>query len=280
MVKLLGIERREVQAKIDTISQGSLEDCLFVTDSDRTLTVAGIHGISYRVLRHHSLTPPGYVEETKRLIEEYHPYTDITKSPTKVYAERFAKVQEWWDMMPRVMSNHSLTKKEIDEIVRSDWLQVREAAADILNYVSLNGAVTCVYSAGFGPALMSMLEREGLIPNKSNLHLVSNFLSYDEQGNITGYTNESIHSLNKTGSHLQDTRHLDEVRNAIVIGDYLEDTQMVNDLSMGCVLTIGVLNIEKEEDRKKLPRYMDAFDLVHVHNESLDAVYDFITEIF
>ena len=81
----------------------------------------------------------------------------------------------------------------------------------------------------------------------SSIKILSNEFSFDEQtGRVNGYLSPLIHSGNKAQMIYEESEHRIK-RNAIVMGDIVEDATMVRDRKHGTVLRIGFLNTSNDE---------------------------------
>jgi len=129
----------------------------------------------------------------------------------------------------------------------------------------------------------------GLEAMKPNMHVVSNFLKYDTEGNIVGMKNSDdavIHMYNKNKKSLEKLADQDFVRsvaarrNIVLVGDSLGDCGMANGIdNPEAILKIGFLNhgIDSEADQVRLAKYLAAFDIVLVDDQTM-SVLDIIAQ--
>jgi cytosolic 5'-nucleotidase 3 len=90
-----------------------------------------------------------------------------------------------------------------------------------------------------------------------------------------------IHMFNKNESHLGETEWAKDVRarrNAILVGDTLQDVDMASGSDHDVVLRVGFLNDSKAAPAL-LPLYRDAFDVVILHDGPFDFVRELLAEI-
>lgn len=88
------------------------------------------------------------------------------------------------------------------------------------------------------------------------MHIVSNWIDFDDSGYAVGFKGRLIHVLNKREHANNSTPHR---RNVLLLGDSLGDLQMSDGVAHSTIFTIGFLNDRVAE---RLDLYMNAFDVV------------------
>lgn len=110
-----------------------------------------------------------------------------------------------------------------------------------------------------------------------NIYIISNFIEFDEEGKVKKFDNSKIvHSLNKTMEKKINKKNLDTIKDKtykVLIGDLIEDQNMVEPSKWDTTLKIGILEFEEETNLKK---YQEAFDIVLTKE---DATFNRIEEI-
>lgn len=110
-----------------------------------------------------------------------------------------------------------------------------------------------------------------------NIYIISNFIEFDEIGKVKKFDNSKIvHSLNKTMEKKINKRILETIKDKtyqVLIGDLIEDQNMVEQSKWDKTLKIGILEFEEETNLKK---YQEAFDIVLTKE---DATFNKIEEI-
>lgn len=110
-----------------------------------------------------------------------------------------------------------------------------------------------------------------------NIYIISNFIEFDEEGKVKKFDNSKIvHSLNKTMEKKINKKNLDTIKDKtykVLIGDLIEDQNMVEPSKWDTTLKIGILEFEEETNLKK---YQEAFDIVLTKE---DATFNKIEEI-
>ena len=111
---------------------------------------------------------------------------------------------------------------------------------------------------------------------------VSNFLLFDEEGNVKGMSesdDDMIHMYNKADMVKKKTKGGNNGlrKNVILIGDSLGDLDMAAGVeNPDTVLTIGFLNKNIE---KNLPVYQNKFDVVLVDDQTMEFPNLLLAEI-
>lgn len=103
-------------------------------------------------------------------------------------------------------------------------------------------------------------------------------MEFDENGKVKKFDNSKIvHSLNKTMEEKVNERILEAIKGKqykVLIGDLIEDQNMVEQSKWDTTLKIGILEFEEEANLKK---YQEAFDIVLTKD---DAIFNSIEEIY
>ena len=135
-----------------------------------------------------------------------------------------------------------------------------------------------VLSAGVGDLINHIMDHFGVL--HSNVKLVSNFLKFDEEGNIVGLKGEEselIHMYNKAETVRKRSEEASERKNVIVLGDSLGDLHMAAGVKdPNVVLTIGFLNNNIESS---LETYKENFDIVLVDDQTMSFPNSLLGEI-
>ena len=270
--------------KLENIKNKISKDGVFkfyvISDFDRTLTKLFINGERVHsiisVLRNSDYLIPEYNEKAKALFNQYHP---IEINPKILLKEKKKLMEEWWKRHFEILIKFGLNKKHIEKILNSGKIKLRERALEFFNLLSQNQIpLLIISSSGLGSEAISMfLKKEGkLYPN---IYIVSNCLEWDEKENFIGVKDPIIHSINKDGSLIRKLPFFKVIknrRNALLLGDNIEDCQMINGLNYKNVIKIGFLN---EEIGENLNAYKNNFDILILDDGEMNYVNDLLKEI-
>ncbi len=167
---------------------------------------------------------------------------------------------------------------------------------DWINVINTQSIPLYLVSAGFSSSIVEsvgILEEYYPIENKENekwyrlninkidnLKIISNIEIYDEKETITGFQKPIVTSMNKETVLTYD--NFPELRkNAIVMGDLIDDLKMVNSLQHDNVLKIGFCNLPGLEN-SNLDDYCENFDIVITNDGSLlhlAKIISFLTDL-
>jgi 5'-nucleotidase len=109
--------------------------------------------------------------------------------------------------------------------------------------------------------------------------VISNFFKFDENGNVLGYGGKVVHSLNKSEMQLEQTPHYEKIakrKNILLLGDSIDDLDMVKGMKFDNLLKIGFLNAKP---KKNLEDYKKAFDVVILNDGPMSFVNKLLKEI-
>ena len=197
----------------------------------------------------------------------------------------------------------TVNRDTFSKMVKESNVELREGTQTLMKHFSDQKVPVLVLSAGLGvreyprqlttvnscfkPVFQDMVVEilVGLEAMQPNMHVVSNFLKYDKEGNILGMKNqldEIIHvynkndkSLNRLGSGGDFVASVASRRNVILVGDSLGDCNMADGVhDPAAILKIGFLNhsVDTDAGKVRLEKYLDAFDIVLVDDQTMNAV--------
>ncbi len=258
-----------------------------LADFDQTLTRVHRDGrrleCSWGVIESSPLLPPSYTERTAAVKARYLP---IERDPSLTVEEKAPHMEAWYKeanaLLREAGANRSMFPRMVEASLGAGAVELRQGAAELLKRLSEASVPVLVLSAGLGDLLSEVLRQLGCL-DADNLRVVSNFLAFDSEGNVTGIDGEMIHVFNKSeaaavhGGTVSDGDGLRARDSVLLLGDSLGDLQM----SKGCdpesaLLTVGFLNVDPSEsgnpvDPKKLDNYTKAFDVVLVDDQTVDV---------
>ncbi len=271
--------KEELQRKIRRMREGGISQLQVVADFDRTLTKAFVSGkkflSSYALIREGKYLTPDYPTKAQALFEEYHPY-EI--SSTISVAERNKKMVEWWSKHFKLMKECGMSKEVIRDIVLKGKIQFREGVLEFLQELSEKNIPILILSAGMGDIIQELLSVLG--KGMSNIHLISNFYNFDENGRVVGMKNNIfIHPFNKNELEMKRTSHYFKMvqrKNVLLLGDSLGDLSMTEGIEPEVIIRIGFLNDNKEQ---LLEKYMQEFEVVITDDGDMEYVNEMVEEI-
>jgi len=111
-----------------------------------------------------------------------------------------------------------------------------------------------------------------------NVHIVSNFCTFDETGKVIEVPSSFIHTLNKNEIEITNRPYYQEIKdrkNVILLGDRIDDLGMVEGLEHDVVLKIGFYNC----DSQTLEEYKKHFDLIITNDGTMEEVNKLLKSI-
>lgn len=252
--------------KIAQFQSAGIERVCVVSDWDRTLTIArtsdGRDATSYSAIVHGAYLGAVYRREMDRLYARYRP---IEVSRTISDREKQNAMRAWWLAAVAMMQQHGLTAAMIADLAARDLIRLRDGAINFLGMLSRSGISLFILSAGLGNVISQFLKVRALLTQ--NVTVTANQLLFDAHGTVAGFCEPVIHSLNKA-------RHAIDAQGCVLLlGDTLEDAQMVNTADLDCIIRVGFLNESVAENRAE---YLRVYDMVICHDAPMTAATELL----
>jgi len=170
-----------------------------------------------------------------------------------------------------------LNKEHLQKIVDSGIVRFRQGVSEFLDFLKNNEIpLIIISSSGLGGDSISMFLKKHEKLYK-NLHIISNFFEWDDNGKIVSFKKPVIHSFNKDETAIPENikEIIAEKKNIILLGDTLGDIKMVGNFDCNILIKIGFLN----DNPENLEEYKKAYDVVITNDGSFDYVNKLIKEI-
>jgi cytosolic 5'-nucleotidase 3 len=261
-----------LKEKIEALRVAGIENLHIICDFDRTLTSLKKGGSSFSPVRRLGFLSEEYGEKAMQLFYHYHPFE---LDPLIPHDEKSQIMHEWWEAQFHLMIQSGFHKEHLKLMRGQNFIELRNGVREFMKDVAELNIPMLILSAGFGDMIEILLEENKLYT--PNVHVVANFMEYDETGAAIAYAPPIIHGLNKCEQELGPYRSSVENRkNVLLVGDMLGDANMANGLPHDTVLKLGFFNSMEEETR---PHYLEAFDLVIEKDESWGSVQSVFDQI-
>ena len=277
-----------VENLITTILSGGNKNLQVVIDFDYTMTRVHKNGqrldCSWGVMENSNLLPESYTKKTNDLRAKYLP---IEQDASMTSEEKTPYMVEWYTKANLLLSECGAVKRHMfQDMIGASNVELREGTEKMMNHLLKNNIPVLVLSAGLGDLVEEILRYYKVY--HSNVKVVSNFLDYDEEGNIVGLAGDVIHVFNKNekslkpvertnSDHVENDDLINQIHqrsNVLLMGDSLGDPCMADGIeNPSAVLKIGFLNhnIETDQEITRLKKYMDAYDVVLVDDQTTDV---------
>ena len=240
--------------KLDKLKINS-ENTYFVIDFDRTVTSDESRD-SWDIAR--EFLGDGIKKEMNLLYEKYRPIEINYKIPIE---EKLKEMEKWYVACMSLYYKYHLTKNKIIQSLDTGKIFFREGAKDFFNYANQKNIPVIILSAGIANVIEEFLKKEKCF--FENIYIIGNFIEFDENGEIKEFDNSKIiHTLNKSLVGKLNEEQYNKLKNKpykILIGDMIEDTNMINKDEWDSTLKIGILNKETED---LIEVYKPFFDII------------------
>jgi 5'-nucleotidase len=268
----------KLKEKIAQFKKEGASNLHIVADFDRTLTKAFIDGgktqTSYAELRAGRYLTPDYPDKAYALYNKYRP---LEISTELLLEEKSKKMVEWWTLHYNLMVKSGINLDVIKDVIKRGKMEMRKGTLKLFDILNKNKIPFLIFSAGIGDVIKEYLKSKKLITD--NVHIVSNFFTFDKNRKATGYLTPMIHTFNKNEVPIKETPYYNEVKhkkNVILLGDLMADLGMTEGLEHDCIIRIGFLNINVEE---WFEDFSKAFDVVILNDGPMDYVNKLLKEI-
>lgn len=248
-----------------------LSKVIIIADFDRTLTTAMCKTSCHGVVESCAGLSASYRNLTTKLTEHYLP---IEMDPAIPRAEKIPLMQEWYRRAHELLLQEPFTPALLESAVRESRIALRPGCDELLAGCHDRGVPVVVMSAGLGNVIKSVMGQR-LTPGTAakvvpSLPIVSNWLLFDVQDQVCGFSEPLLHMFNKDGCFIETQLaerwpQLSKGRHTILLlGDGLGDAHMADGFERShTILKVGFLN-EQEDARvaARLAQYEEAFDAV------------------
>ena len=249
-----------------------------LSDFERTLTYAFVKEEKVpsliSVLRsNEKYLGQDYAEKAQALFEKYHPIEIDPKIPLKE-----KKMEEWWMTHFKLLIEKGLSKKHLKKVIQSGKIKLRKGSDEFFEILkNYKIPLIIISSSGLGEAISMFLKKEKkLFPN---VFVISNKFIWDKRGRAIGVKKPIIHSLNKDETMIKKFpfyKRIKKRKNVILMGDNLEDVEMIKGFDFENLIKIGFLN---EKVKENLEEYKKVYDVLITNDSSMEFVNELLKEI-
>ncbi|MCK5321631.1 hypothetical protein KAJ38_03560 [Candidatus Pacearchaeota archaeon] len=252
-----------------------------ISDFDRTLTYAyqqdgkKIPSI-ISILGDNDYLSAEYSAEAKSLFEKYHA---IEINNDVSMGEKRESMKEWWAKHNRLLIKSGLHKKDLERIVESGIVRLREGTRKLFNYLHKEAIPLIILSSsGVGDAISKVLEKEGILYD--NVSIVTNKFEWDKNGVAIKFVEPIIHCMNKDETILSEFPkiygEIKNRKNVVLLGDSVGDLGMVTGFEYDNLIKVGFLNPGEEQNQKE---YEKNFDMIITNDSNMQPVNKLIGEL-
>lgn len=210
----------------------------------------------------------------KHINDLYEMYRPIEMDYNIAVDEKNKKMEEWYNSCMKLYYKYNFNRNKLKEIIEQNHLIFRDGAKEFLEFLYKRKIPVVILSAGVGSVIEEFLKYKNCY--YKNILLISNKFIYDNNGNAIKLENSLIHTMNKTSNgNLTGMWKLEFSKRPyrILIGDTIEDINMVSKEELSKTLKIAFLDDNKEN----LQKYRQKFDVVLTdENANFNKIIDII----
>ena len=270
---------KELERTLSLITKQGKENLHVVTDFTGILTKAFVDDKKVpsliSILREGPYLTKDYREKA---IESFKKYNPIEINPEIPLEEKKRAMHEWWITDFDLLIKSGLNKKDLGKIIEDKMFKFREGALDFIDILHENEIpLLIISSSGVGDAILMRLEKERRL--YKNVYVVTNLYIWDKSGNAIGVKKPIIHSMNKDEISIKEHPAYNAIRNRkniILLGNILEDVEMVKGFSYSNLIKVGFLNDKVEEN---LDSYKKRYDIVLLNDTNMNYVNNLLRGI-
>ena len=243
--------------------------CIFL-DYDKTITSSESED-SWATTANRKVMGQEISNDLDKLYEKYGP---IELDYTIDEKEKEKYMIEWYVKSMDLYYTYHLTKEKLKKCINNSNLELREGVKDFLLKLYKNNVPVIIFSAGIGNVIEQFLKGKNCYYN--NITIISNFIKFDENGNMIKFSDNMIHSLNKNIDKLGNLQLKEKIKAKeyrMVIGDLVEDIHMMGEYPESKSLKIGFLTKNIMEN---LEIYKKNFDIVLTEKNNFYDIENYI----
>jgi len=268
----------ELDKKIVRLKEGGASNFHVISDFDRTLTPAFVEG--QKVGTNFAKIREGkYLgEEYSRIDYEMYALYRPQEIDDNISLEEKKKIMfKWWSEHMQLMVDYKMTRDVVLQVIKDGKVVCRNGTKEFLDTLAQKNIPVLILSAGLGNIVDEYLRHHGLF--HPNMHIVSNFLNFGEDGKATGYIHDVVHTFNKNEGHVRNSPYFKQIegrRNVLLLGDTPGDTTMLEGLDHDTIIKIGYVNKETEKNKEKLAEF---YDVLILDDGNMNYVNDLLKHI-
>ena len=208
-----------------------------------------------------------------KLKDKFQPHEFDPKLPMD---QKIELMQEWWETAWNNKVKFGLNMDMMKAVVRDPSLKMRDGIALFFRKLWENDVPFLIFSSGIGNVIDLKLKQVGLLTK--NVHLIANFLEFDESGVAVDHNRPLITVFTKNEVSVKDYSYHSEIgerKNVLLLGDSLGDIGMSEGMEHDCVLKIGFLN----KDNSDREAYEKAYDVLLLGDPDFSYVNELLVRI-
>lgn len=256
--------------KISDMLKSGADQLLCVFDFDATISKSKHNGKPAATC-HNALEKTLGDKSCSVLTELRDKYIKIEFDTSLTKEEKTPHMITWWTTAHKMIIAGHVNITTIKQSVKDSNIHIRDGEKEFFEL--LQSLPILLFSAGISQIVEYAMDSKSSAGITSNMDIVSNKMSFDENYNVVDFSHPLIHTFTKNTHSIGEKwrKKLHERKNVLLMGDSEGDPDMVRDqdvIDSGSCLRIGFLNRDSEGGREK---YQELYDIVIVTNETLEV---------
>ncbi|XP_010902714.2 7-methylguanosine phosphate-specific 5'-nucleotidase isoform X1 [Esox lucius] len=264
-------DRSRVETTIQAMHRAGPDALQVISDFDMTLSRFAYNGTrcptTHNILDNDLLINDACKKRIRELLNIYYP---IEIDAACTVEEKLPHMVEWWTSVHELLIQQKIRKDLLALAVEQSSAMLREGYRVFFDHLQQQQVPLLIFSAGVGDILEEVIRQNHVF--HPNIHVISNYMDFDQSGELQAFKGPLIHTFNKREGALLHAAHFRKLRerpNVLLLGDSLGDLTMADGLAhTQHTLTVGFLNDQVGERRES---YINSYDIVLVKDETMDV---------
>uniref|UniRef100_A0A8C2QP12 5'-nucleotidase n=1 Tax=Cricetulus griseus TaxID=10029 RepID=A0A8C2QP12_CRIGR len=238
-----------VQEIVGALRRGGGDRLQVISDFDMTLSRFAYNGqrcpSSHNILDNSKIISEDCRKELTALFHHYYP---IEIDPHQTIKEKLPHMVQWWSKAHNLLCQQRIQKFQIAQVVGESTAMLREGYKMFFDTLYQNNIPLFIFSAGIGDILEEIIRQMKVF--HPNIHIVSNYMDFSEDGFLQGFKGQLIHTYNKNSSVCENSGYFQQLQgktNILLLGDSMGDLTMADGVpGVQNIFKIGFLNDKPE----------------------------------
>ncbi len=256
---------KESQEKLELL-RGKANKLYVIADFDNTITAKQCR-TSMGIINHSGSFERGFEEEHRNICNQYK-VKAIEATDDEIKNEMWNKtLYGFFELFQR----YHLTEDRLGKILQNSNIKFREGFLKFIEFLHQNKIPLIIISAGVANLIEKFLEKEEVFYD--NIVIISNYISFNKQGNIQEIPPNIINPVNKNQiSFSKEIQQKLKGREYILLlGDRPGDIQMIKGKNQKKTCSIAFVNKQEEIEELK-----NKFDIVTDDSEILEILEEIL----
>ncbi|XP_062518636.1 7-methylguanosine phosphate-specific 5'-nucleotidase-like [Corticium candelabrum] len=269
----------DLQRKLGRMAADGASKLQVISDFDMTLTKFWINNqrgmTTHAILETSELLPVSFREKMTALKKKYYP---IEISSTMEVKDKIHYMEAWWCQGHDALVSCNIHRSIIGKMVEQSNTTLRDGCQHLFAMLRNCNVPLMILSAGIGDLIDEVLNRQASLYR--NIHVVANYMDYEENDMLVGFKGHLIHTFNKTENSVRSSDYFQEIKdrcNVVLLGDSHGDPHMADGVEhVANIVKIGFLNDEVES---RFEGHMQRYDIVITGDPDLSLVNSLLSHI-